>query len=118
MRHNRGFDYKVGIHLEDKDTEYLMNHESSVTAVSANPATDFKKNVLASCSEDGKVVIITKTEDLIEKQEIVIGSPCYSLDWCKGGFSLTVGFGEGELISFSLGQSGHYEETEMEKIEK
>lgn len=111
-----GLDCSVAL-ISKSGIEYLRHHQGAVNAVALAPAHP-QEVVLATCSEDGKLCFVEKNKDGTKKQEIDIGEPCYSLDWSKTGFTLTVGYGKGGFKSFIRGEDGGYEEVSMEKVEK
>ncbi|ELA40987.1 uncharacterized protein VICG_01946 [Vittaforma corneae ATCC 50505] len=105
--------------LISKDNiEYLKHHQGAVNSVALAPTDDEKHTILATCSEDGKLAFIFKEDDSIRTQEIKLKEPCYSLDWSKTGFVLTVGYGSEEFKSYIQGENGEYEEVPMKKVEE
>lgn len=112
-----GIDCSVAL-VHNGEIEYFKHHQGAVNAVAMAPLVDNQRVIFASGSEDGNLVLIKKDSKNIKKQEIVLGAPCYSLDWNKTGFVLTAGYGEGEFKSFILGESDNFEEVKMEKLQK
>lgn len=112
-----GLDCSVALISED-GIEYLRHHRGAVNAVALSPSHAQDRVVLATCSEDGRLCFVEKNGEDIQQQEINIGEPCYSLDWSKSGFTLTVGYGKEGFKSFIRGEDGSYEEVPMEKVEK
>lgn len=96
------------------EVETFKHHTGAVNAVAIAPYVGEQRLLFASASEDGTLVLIKKDGKNIEKQVINIGQPCYSMDWNRSGFVLTVGFGENGLKSFILGENDKLEEIPME----
>lgn len=66
----------------------------------------------ASCGNDGKLIIYDKDFQVIDLEE-----PCYSLDWTKSGYCLSVSYGENKYKAFVPGDDGKFVEAELTPLE-
>lgn len=108
-----GFDFAVGVHSKD-GSEYLNHHQSSVNCVAVAPSNFMNKLLFATCSDEGKVFVISKEEGEFKKQIIELGQPVRSLDWSRSGFVLTVSYGTDGFKSFMADETGNFSEIQME----
>jgi len=104
-----GMDAKV---IKD-NKEQVTVHEGIVTSVSIAPDNCLEKTIIASCSEDGKVMISEEREGNYERKCIDLKKPCYEVKWTQTGFILIVRYGENEIKSFMRGKEGEYEEVDL-----
>jgi len=111
-----GLDCSATLISRDGTIEYLKHHTGAVNSVALAPSDDERHTILATCSEDGKLVFVFKEDEKIRVQEIELKEPCYSLDWSRTGFVLTVGYGKEGFGSYIQGENGEYEEVPMEKL--
>lgn len=111
-----GSDQTIAIHFNN-EIDYLNQHKTEINCVAVGPSNVLRKKVFASGDKDGKVFIVRLKEEeeegKFEIQEIELEGECHSLSWSKRGFVLTAAFGEGELKSYTLGETGIYEEIAM-----
>lgn len=113
-----GIDTKVCL-ISDEETKYFTHHKEAVYAVALSPIIDEDGNSdLATCSKDGKLVFIRIKDGIPTEQEFDIGEQCYTLDWSRTGFTLTLGYGNGLYKSYVLNENNEYEEIPMQKVEK
>lgn len=112
-----GMDYSVAVWEGNNEVARFRDHKGFVRAVAACPPNSFKMLCIASCSEDGSVIIYTKDGDKYKPQAIPLGEPCYSLSWSASGFSLTVGYGESRFKCFVPDSSGQFREIGLKRID-
>lgn len=111
-----GLDSTVAL-ISNGNIEYIKKHTGAVNAVALVPSDDENHTIVASGSEDGTLILTFKNGKKIRTQQINLGEPCYSLDWNRTGFILTVGYGNDKLKSFAQGENGEYQEIPMTKDE-
>lgn len=111
-----GLDCSAALIGKDGKIEYFRHHSGAVNGVGLGGSDDEKHTILATCSEDGKLVFVFKEGEKERTQEIELGEPCHSLDWSRTGFVLTVGYGKEGFKSYIQGETGDYEEVSMEKL--
>jgi len=114
-----GLDCVVCLLTKD-GVEHLKHHQGAVNAVALSPGLPNNKDdfMLATCSEDGKLFLIKKSNENVSNQEIDLGEPAYSLDWSRTGFTITVAYGKNKYKSFAVNGEDKFEEVSMEKVEK
>nr|AGE94939.1 protein transport protein sec13 [Encephalitozoon cuniculi] len=112
-----GMDYSVAVWDGTSEAARFRDHKGLVRDVAACPANSFKLFCMASCSEDGTVVIYTKRGEEYESQKITLEEPCYSLSWSFSGFSLSVGYGSSKFKCFVPDGSGKFKEVGLKKVE-
>jgi protein transport protein SEC13 len=112
-----GLDFSISLRSAE-GSEYFNHHSSAITDVAIAPSNNFGKTVFASCAEDKKIVIIEKIDGQANKQVIELDEPCYNIEWSKSGLSFTVGYGSNKFKTFILGETGKYEEIEMQKLDQ
>ncbi|ADM12633.1 protein transport Sec13-like protein [Encephalitozoon intestinalis ATCC 50506] len=112
-----GMDYSVAVWEGSEEVARFRDHKGFVRDVSVCPPNSFKLFCMASCSEDGTVMIYTRNEGEYKLQKIVLDEPCYSLSWSFSGFSLSVGYGDSRFKCFVPDSSGEFKEVGLKKIE-
>lgn len=106
-----GLDYSVVVWENDKELARLRDHKGYVRDVAIANNGIFDIFCFASGGEDHKVIIYTKDVNDFRKQEIDMKEPVYSLSWSKSGFSLSVGYGDGQFKCFVPGDDNSFREV-------
>jgi protein transport protein SEC13 len=113
-----GMDYSVAIWENGEEVARFRDHKGFVRDVAVSPQGCFKLFCMATCSEDGTVMIYTKKGDRYESQRITVGEPCYTLAWSASGFTLSVGYGESKFKCYVPDGSGEFTEVTLTKVGK
>ncbi|KAM0671796.1 hypothetical protein OCOL_001238 [Ordospora colligata] len=113
-----GMDYSVAIWENGKEVARMRDHKAFVRDVAVCPTNAFKIFCMASCSEDGNVIIYTNKQGGYATQTINLNEPCYSLSWGSSGFSLSVGYGDSKFKCFVPDASGAFKEVGLRRVEE
>ncbi|AFN84115.1 protein transport Sec13-like protein [Encephalitozoon romaleae SJ-2008] len=112
-----GMDYSVAVWEGNEEVARFRDHKGFVRNVAVCPTNSFKLLCIATCSEDGSVIIYTRKGSEYKSQKIILEEPCYSLSWSFSGFSLSVGYGSSKFKCFVPDSNGEFKEVKLKKVE-